>query len=95
VVTYDIYVRSVLTNVEFFAVPGFLGVESSITFQIVGDYHIGIRAVRTVPAVGELPARNFPSIIGWSDDPIIARDGITFGVSYYLPMSTVGGLRIP
>ncbi len=94
-VTYNLYIRSVQTGAEAEVITGVSVLEHTITFAEEGDYHIGIRAVRTIPAAGELPARVAgQSDIGWSSDPLIARDGNTFGVSYYFQLSNVGGLGI-
>ncbi len=94
-VSYNVYTRSVQTGLVFEVATGVAEVEYTITLSEEGDYHIGVRAVRTVPAVGELPARVVDtSDIGWSSDPLIAKDGVTFGVSYYYSLSVPGGLGI-
>jgi len=93
-VTYSLYARSVQSSTEILVVPGTSDVETQISFVNEGDDHIGIRAIRTVPAVGEIPERTFYSVIGWSDDPLVVKDGVTFGVSFYIPLSNVGGLGI-
>lgn len=92
-VTYQLFTRSVQTGIEASVGPPVSTIESTITFTIEGDYHIGIRAIRTVPPAGELPERVFTSSMGWSSDPLIAKDGITFGVSYYLQPAGVSGLE--
>ncbi len=93
-VTYTLYTKSVQTGVETEVDTGVSAIEYVFTFTNEGDYHVGIKAVRTVPAVGELPERTFESEIGWSSDPLIAKDGNTFGVSYYVPLSRVAGLTV-
>ncbi|MCK5217867.1 MAG: hypothetical protein KAJ93_08760 [Methanosarcinales archaeon] len=92
-VTYVLYLKSVQTGSEI-EVDTVVVTEYLFTFTNEGDYHVGIKAVRTVPAMGELPERTFESAIGWSSDPLIAKDGNTFGVSYYLQPSGVSGLEL-
>ena len=95
IVTYSVYTRSVQTAVVLEVVTQILEVETPITFTVEGDYHIGIRAYRSIPAAGELPIRIIgQSTIGWSSDPLIARDGVTFGTSYYLQLAPVWGLEL-
>ena len=94
VVTYSVYTRSVQSGAEVLAVPDISVVETSVTFIEEGDYHIGVRAIRTVPPVGEIPERVFYRTIGWSDDPLIVKDGVTFGVSHYVALSNIGGLEM-
>jgi len=94
IVAYDLYIRPIQTGIPFMAVPNVSGTESLITLLEEGDYHVGVRAVRIVPAVGEIPARAFYSSISWSSDPLAVKDGVTFGVSHYIPMARVGGLEI-
>ncbi len=94
-VTYNLYIRSVQTGAEVEVITRVSVLEHTITFAEEGDYHIGIRAVRTIPAASELPERVAgQSDIGWSSDPLITRDGNTFGVTYYFQLSNVGGLGI-
>lgn len=93
-VTYQLFTKSVQTGIEASAGPPVSTVEYTITFVEEGDYHIGVRTIRTVPAAGELPERIFSSAIGWSSDPLIVKDDNTFGVSYYLQPQNVSNMRL-
>jgi hypothetical protein len=94
-VTYDLYTKSVQTGTEIEVAIGVTATEYVFAFATEGDYHVGIRAVRIIPAAGGLPARVAgQSSIGWSSDPLIAKGGNTFGVSYYFMLLPVTGSEL-
>jgi len=94
VVTYSVYTKSVQTGIETEVLTGITDLECTITFMTEGDYRVGVRSLRTIPAVGDLPARTIDtSVIGWSSDPLIVLDGNVFGITYYIPAATTTGLR--
>ncbi|OEU68498.1 MAG: hypothetical protein BBJ57_07410 [Desulfobacterales bacterium PC51MH44] len=96
IVTYSLYTKSVQTGAETEVVTQISETETPITFAAEGDFHIGIRAYRSIPAAGELPVRIIgQSTIGWSSDPLIVRDGMTFGVSHYLQLGPMQNLELP
>lgn len=59
-----------------------------ITFTAEGRYFLGVQAIRKL-ADGTEVGR---STISWSDDPAVTPD--PFGVMYYVPPASPGGLRL-
>jgi hypothetical protein len=53
--------------------------EKTFTLSTEGKFYAGVRALRYI---GE--ALVSQSIIIWSDDPIVCKDGKTFGLTHYL-----------
>ena len=70
-----------------------LGVTTDLTYVVTmaeeGKYFVGLQSIRNT-SDGLLICK---SRIGWSDEPEIVADGVTFGLSYYYPPAMVQELR--
>lgn len=60
----------------------------TITLATEGRYFVGLRTLRK-DSSGELLCQ---SRVGWSDDPLIVKEGKTFGIIYYHFPKTPTGL---
>lgn len=63
-------------------------IQTTLTLNTEGKYWPGVRAIRVID--GEKTAE---SGMAWSDNSTVCKDGVTFGVRYYLPLSNPSGLR--
>lgn len=61
---------------------------ATITLNVEGQFLVGIKAVRML-ADGTVVSES-PRV--WSDDPLVVKDGETFGVRYFLPLMAPNGL---
>ena len=61
----------------------------AVTMPSEGSWFVGVQSVRVEndQVVGE-------STISWSNDPEVVAGGETFGIIYFAPPATVGGLRV-
>ena len=90
-VVYDTYIKGSL------GVPFPTGrvetLEKSIVFDIEDQWILGVEAVKILLADNSEAAR---STISWSDNPVICKDGITFGNRYFLlPRMPIINYSIP
>jgi hypothetical protein len=85
-ISYKVFLANSVTDPDH-ANPVEIGTTTDVsylvTLNVEGKFHVGVSAVRTVG--GEVVAE---SSITWSNDP--AYD---FGIQYFLPPSSPGGLR--
>lgn len=63
--------------------------EYVVTFIEEGRYFIGVRSARAINA-----EKISVSTFMWSDDPAACKDGVTFGVIYFIAPGSVNGLEI-
>ena len=68
---------------------GIVATQDTITFTIQGKYIIGVKGVLSDNTGAELSE----SAIVWSDDPKACLNGQTFGISFYFPPVSPGGLH--
>jgi len=69
--------------------------DTSYTITLVneGQYFVGLQTIRTILVGPNDETIIEESYIGWSDDPAIVRDGVTFGIRHFLPPMVPVGLR--
>lgn len=60
------------------------------TFTVEGKYYLGVKSQRMEAGVVVSE-----SAISWSNDPLFAQAGSTFGVMFYFTPAAPGGLRAP
>jgi hypothetical protein len=60
----------------------------TFTFTVEGKYYLGVRSQRI-----EAGAVISESAISWSNDPLFAQAGNTFGIVFYYNPAAPGGLR--
>lgn len=93
---YNVHIKEVKTDATEKVGTDIAELTYVITFNEEGDYYLGVSAIRIIPAVGDIPERRFEeSSISWSSEPVNTANNEAFGVSYYIPIGNVGGLRIP
>ncbi|MBA7610087.1 hypothetical protein ES703_17292 [subsurface metagenome] len=63
--------------------------EYVVTFAEEGCYFIGVRSAR-VRDVKKISVSGF----AWSDDPAAVKNGVTFGVIYFLVPGSVSGMEV-
>ncbi len=93
IIEYAVYLSNAVTDPDKTnpAEIGIAGVtEHIITLVNEGQYFIGLKTIRKLAdgsVIGE-------SDIGWTDDPLIAANGDTFGIRYFLSPSGAKNIRI-
>ena len=86
-VLYAVYIRNT-TGGEPIKVGSTQETSFVLTFEEEGKWRVGISAVRVTPT-----ADLIESATSWSDDPVAVAEGATFGVTHYIPLAAVRGLR--
>ena len=91
-IEYEVYIVDAVADPNKLT-PTLMGRTADTEFRISleheGKYWCGVRTVRT-PAVA--PNTQTRSTIGWSDDPLICKDGQAFGILFFLAPSGIHGL---
>lgn len=91
IVEYVIYLSNIVTDPDKTnPTEAWCGTDltATITLNTEGQFLVGIKAVRKLAdgtAVSE-------SSRVWSDDPVVVKDGETFGIRYFLSPMAPGGL---
>ena len=90
-VEYKVYVANAITDPGK-TNPSEIGTTPDLTYTLTlnteGRYLIGVKTVRSVDG-----AVVSESVIGWSDDSLIVKDGAIFGVQYFEAPPVITGLR--
>lgn len=83
-VKYEVYLSNVITDSDKSS-PVKVGATNATSYTITmttqGKFFVGLRTMLE-DANGTFLNK---SVIGWTDDPAIVRDGHTFGLRYYFP----------
>lgn len=91
-IKYVVYLSNATTDVDK-TKPSEVGTVIDTTFVITlideGKYFVGLKTLRFADD-GTLANE---SIIGWTDDPAIVKDGETFGIRYFLAPNPVTNVR--
>lgn len=61
-----------------------------VTLNTEGRFFVGLQTLRKFSNGSPLGK----SSVGWTDDPEIVRDGVTFGLQYFLPPANTCGVGV-
>lgn len=90
VIEYRVWLVNAVTDADK-TNPTVLGITPEtlyvITLNTEGKFFVGLQTLRKTRE-GVLMAE---SVVGWTDDPEIAADGVTFGIQYFLPGEVPSG----
>ncbi len=89
-VKYKVFIKNAITGGTEVELGEVEAVEYTITLNTEGSYFLGVRALRY--SSGDVLLSE--SIICWSDIAECAAEGKPFGVRYWLPPASVGGLGL-
>ncbi len=91
IIEYRVYLSNIVTDPDK-ANPVEIGVTGNTLYVITlmnEECLVGLQTIRKL-ADGEVIGE---SVIGWTDDPAIVLDGVTFGIRHFLPPMVPVGLR--
>ena len=92
IIEYRVYLSNAVTDPDK-TNPAEIDVTGELFYTIIltdeGRYFVGLQTIRKL-ADGEVIGESY---IGWTDDPAIVLDGVTFGIRYFLPPMVPVGLR--
>jgi len=91
-VKYDVYLSNALTDLDkanpVKVADSIVETRYTVTLNTEGHYFVGVQAERW-----QSDTLIEASTISWSDNPLVAQDGVDFGIRYYLPPARPTGLR--
>ena len=92
IIEYRLYLSNAITDLDK-TNPAEIDVTGDTSYVITlvneGQYFVGLQTIRKL-ANGDVIGE---SIIGWTDDPAIVLDGVTFGIRHFLPPMVPVGVR--
>jgi hypothetical protein len=90
-IKYQVYTRIGTTGNGAPVGGEIVATQLAITFSVEGRYFVGIKAIRY--PIGETVG--IPSIVSWSNDPLVCAAAGPFGFLYYVAPNNPIGLRVP
>ncbi len=93
IIEYRVYLANALTDPDK-TNPTEIGITVETTYVITlnteGKFFVGLQTLRMISD------RTFitESVIGWSDDPEIVKDGAIFGLRYFVPPLPPTNVRV-
>ena len=91
IIEYRVHLSNIITDPDKVN-PVEIGITGDTSYVITlmnEECLVGLQTIRKL-ADGEVIGE---SIIGWTDDPAIVLDGVTFGIRHFLPPMVPVGLR--
>ena len=92
IIEYRVYLSNTITDPDK-TNPAEIDITGDTSYVITlvneGQYFVGLQTIRKL-VDGEVIGESY---IGWTDDPAIVSNGVTFGIRHFLPPMVPVGLR--